>query len=85
MESVVVDRLSNSRMWISSSPRGQFLELGKKIFTNYLIFNAFGKVELEGELNGGTRIDIHSLTRGIYFIQFLPGNQTMVTRQFMKI
>lgn len=84
-DTVTVDRLNKSRMWISSSPKGQFLEFGKNQSMNYLIFNALGNVELEGSLQGKRKIDIQTLSRGIYFIQFLLGDKTNVTRQFMKI
>ncbi len=93
MENVLIDPLSEqSRMWISSTPKGEFLEFGKdradtenNSILNYLIFNALGKVELQGTLLKKRRIDIHSLGRGIYFIQFLLPDETQVTRQFMKV
>lgn len=86
MESVLIDQLSEqSRMWVSSTAKGEFLELGKNHFTNYFIFNALGKMEMKGSLNENRKIDIHGLSKGIYFVQFFFEDETQVTRQFMKI
>lgn len=92
MENVLIDQHEPSRMWISSTPKGQFLELGKsssrkegQLILNYSIFNALGKIEMEGTLPAQRKIDIHMLGRGIYFIQLLFADQTQVMRQFMKI
>ena len=75
---------TNTRIGMYSNPSGNFLELENTDAVDYVVFNIIGDIELQGHLDPSRKIDIRSLIKGIYFIQFSYPNRTKSTQQFIK-
>ena len=64
---------------------GQFLKINKTADTSYVVLDSLGKIEIVGKLDNTRKINIQSLQRGIYFVQFSNSDDLKNRQHFIKL